>query len=64
MQADKAMAVACLVAPRLFIIAACVCERWSNPAREWTVLVKAGMAETGAANINTRSGQSIRDAVA
>ena len=38
---------------------------WSNPGQgNGPYWVKAGMAETGAANINTRSGQSIRDAVA
>ena len=36
---------------------------WSNPGQgNGPYWVKAGMAETGAANINTRSGQSIRDA--
>jgi hypothetical protein len=35
-----------------------------TPAGGMDRTAKAGMAETGAANINTRSGQSIRDAVA
>jgi hypothetical protein len=54
------------VAPRLFIIAArgnLPEVLWSNPGQgNGPYWVKAGMAETGAANINTRSGQSIRDA--
>ena len=45
--------------PRVFIIAARlgVCQRYSGhtPARGMDRSVKAGMAETGAANINTRS---------
>ena len=35
-----------------------------TPAGGMDRTAKAGMVETGAANINTRSGQSIRDAVA
>ena len=36
---------------------------WSNPSQgNGPYWAKAGMAEAGAANINTRSGRSIRDA--